>query len=131
MIFVDTSAWVAFTLVDDEYHQAAVHWLSQNSEPLLTTDFVFDEILTLIQARGQKQRAVGTGVLLFTEEMARFHRISSDQFGRAWQVFRDFKDKRWSFTDCTSKVVMDDLGISTAFTFDHHFRQFGNITVVP
>jgi predicted nucleic acid-binding protein len=50
---------------------------------------------------------------------------------RAWEVFRHFADKEWSFTDCTSKVVMEDLGIDTAFTFDHHFRQFGSVTVVP
>ena len=49
----------------------------------------------------------------------------------AWQVFRRFSDKEWSFTDCTSKVVMDRLGITTAFTFDHHFRQFGAVTLVP
>ena len=37
----------------------------------------------------------------------------------------------WSFTDCTSKTVMDSLGIRTAFAFDGHFREFGSIEVVP
>lgn len=49
----------------------------------------------------------------------------------AWQVFHDFDDKDWSFTDCTSKVLIEQFGIETAFTFDHHFRQFGTVVVVP
>jgi len=36
----------------------------------------------------------------------------------------------WSFTDCTSKIVIDDLSIKTAVALDIHFRQFG-IAVVP
>jgi predicted nucleic acid-binding protein len=30
-----------------------------------------------------------------------------------------------------SKVVMESLGVGTVFAFDHHFRQFGTVEVVP
>jgi uncharacterized protein len=49
----------------------------------------------------------------------------------AWQVFRRFRDKDWSFTDCTSRVIIEKLGIPTAFAFDQHFRQFGIVNVAP
>jgi len=49
----------------------------------------------------------------------------------AWNVFRRFTDKAWSFTDCVSYVVMQRLKISTACSFDEHFRQFGTVAVVP
>ena len=49
----------------------------------------------------------------------------------AWDIFQKYADKEWSFTDCTSKVVMERLQISKAFAFDQHFRQFGNVVVVP
>ena len=49
----------------------------------------------------------------------------------AWQTFEQFDDKSWSFTDCTSKVVMEQRGIRKAFAFDHHFYQFGTVQVVP
>lgn len=42
-----------------------------------------------------------------------------------------FHDKRWSFTDCTSKVVMEEVGCRTAIAFDEHFRQFGTVAVEP
>ena len=44
----------------------------------------------------------------------------------AWQVFEQFNvDKKWSFTDCVSYVVMKQRNITEAFTFDHHFQQMG------
>jgi len=49
----------------------------------------------------------------------------------AWEVFRQFRDKQWSFTDCVSRVVIERLSIPAAFAFDEHFRQFGNVAVVP
>ncbi len=45
-------------------------------------------------------------------------------------VFRRYQDKQWSFTDCTSKVLIERLGIAEAFAFDHHFEQFGTVTRV-
>jgi predicted nucleic acid-binding protein len=49
----------------------------------------------------------------------------------AWETFERFADKDWSFTDCTSKVVIEQLGITHAFSFDHHFQQFGTVQLVP
>jgi len=52
--------------------------------------------------------------------------ITPDIEEKAWAVFECFnRDKWWSFTDCTSKVVMDRLGLYEAFTFDKHFEQMG------
>jgi len=44
----------------------------------------------------------------------------------AWLIFERFnKDKFWSFTDCTSKVIMELLDIKEAFSFDRNFEQMG------
>jgi len=131
MILVDTSAWFARFAADDADHAAAMAWLAENEQPLLTTDYVIDETLTLLRARRLRQRAIEAGVLFFTTEVAEVRFLTSADIAAAWDVFRGYADKRWSFTDCTSKVVLESLGITTAFSFDQHFRQFGNITVVP
>lgn len=45
---------------------------------------------------------------------------------QTWKVFEKFNhDKLWSFTDCSSYVLMKKYQINEVFTFDHHFQQMG------
>lgn len=46
-------------------------------------------------------------------------------------MFQRYDDKEWSFTDCLSKVVIEELRVHYALSLDHHFRQFGTVIVVP
>jgi len=131
MIFLDTGAWYASLVPTDPDHTRAVQWLSANHSPLLTTDYVIDETLTLLRARGEKKRALLLGARFFHHDLAVIHKITATELTRAWQTFEQFDDKTWSFTDCVSKVVMEQLNIKVAFAFDHHCRQFGTIQVVP
>jgi predicted nucleic acid-binding protein len=43
----------------------------------------------------------------------------------AARIFSTRPDKEWSLTDCISFVVMNERGITDAFTNDHHFEQAG------
>jgi uncharacterized protein len=132
MIFVDTGAWYSSLVASDADHARAAEWLSKNTEPLLTTDYVLDETLTLLRARGQPHIAIEFGSRIWERgEIARLHLLTEDDLLEAWRVFRDFDDKDWSFTDCTSKIAIERLGITHAFSFDHHFSQFGTVIVQP
>ncbi len=44
---------------------------------------------------------------------------------KARTVFFRHRDKDYSFTDCTSLVVMHELKLKYALTTDRHFRQMG------
>jgi hypothetical protein len=57
-------------------------------------------------------------------------RITEALEDQAWEVFARYDDKDFSFTDCTSFAVMQQLGITTTFAFDEHFEQFGFIRVL-
>ncbi|MBV8858376.1 MAG: type II toxin-antitoxin system VapC family toxin [Acidobacteria bacterium] len=131
MIFVDTGAWFAVAVPSDPDHDDASRWLADNTEPLLTTDYIVDETLTLLRARGERRRALLLGEAFFAEQLADVYRLTEADIASAWEVFRRFDDKGWSFTDCTSKVVIERLNILQAFAFDQHFRQFGSARVVP
>ncbi len=131
MIFVDAGALFAYAVPDDEHHADAQEWVRHNRVPLITTDYIIDETLTLLRARGQADRAVQLGELLFSGMLANLHYLTEEQILAAWQVYRSYNDKEWSFTDCTSKVVIEKLGLTHAFAFDQHFRQFGTVIVVP
>ena len=131
MIFVDTSAWYALIDTRDQQHQRAIEWHRENTEQLLTTDYVIDETLTLLTRRGGKAEAIALGESLFGGGLAELFFLDHRDVADTWEVFRHSEDKAWSFTDCSSYVVMRRLGITTAFAFDDHFGQFGTITVVP
>jgi hypothetical protein len=131
MIFVDTSAWFARLVDNDRHYEAARKWTRSNRERLITTDYVIDETLTLLKARGEHRSAEAFGKSMFEVPIANIHYLSPDEILAAWRVFRDFRDKAWSFTDATSKVVIEKLGLRQAFAFDQHFLQFGSVEIVP
>lgn len=131
MIFVDTGAWFAFVVPSDPNHSAAHAWLENNAEILLTTDYVVDETLTLLRARGEGRRAIKLGESFFDGSVAVVYRLREADLLAAWDVFRLYQDKDWSFTDCSSRVLMQRLEIKSAVAFDRHFRQFGTVDVVP
>jgi len=131
VIFVDTGAWFASVVPSDINHAAATRWLRDNSDRLITTDYIVDETLTLLRDRGQRLRAISIGNEFFNGTLATMHFLTEADIRQAWHLFHQFFDKDWSFTDCASKVVIDKFGLSHAFAFDQHFHQFGSVIVVP
>jgi hypothetical protein len=112
-------------------HAAAVTWLQTNTEQLLTTAYIVDETLTLLRMRKHRRKAQQMGEQLFNSVLAELYLLTEEDLLQAWDVFQDYDDKDWSFTDCTSKIIIEKLGLTHAFSFDHHFQQFGTVTVVP
>ncbi len=132
MIFVDTSAWFALFVDTDDHNRRVRNWVDANySVTMITTDYVVDELLTLARARGRKHKADFAGERILSGEIADLEFVTVNDFSAAWTMFRKYSDKNWSFTDCTSFVVMQRLGIQMALAFDDHFRQFGAFTVHP
>src|SRR5438552_11235604 len=114
MIFVDTGAWFASAIATDINHAAATAWFTQNQQPLATTDFIVGETLTLFKARGELAHGLALGGQFFLGHLAFVHYLSPADVEAAWHIFHQFKDKEWTFTDCTSKIVMENLKITHA-----------------
>ncbi len=131
MIFVDTGAWFALLVGDDPNYSVAQQWFARNRSSLVTTDYVVDELLTLVRSRVDTRMSIRVGESVLDEQLADLIQIDHEDFVAAWNVFARYRDKEWSFTDCVSLVVMRRLKINTAFAFDEHFRQFGTVNVVP
>lgn len=130
MVFVDTSGWYAMLVSKDPRHAAVRSWGRANQK-LFTTDFVIDESLTLLRARKEFEKALDLGREAFDLRIFEVHSIDEADCRRAWEIFRSQPRREWSFTDCTSKVVIERFHIHQALTFDRHFLEFGNLTLVP
>jgi len=95
MNFVDTGGWYAFFVPSDEDHSIAVAWMASNRERLVTTDYVIDETLTLMRARGENAKAIRFGKLIFSGRSAAIHYLNPAEIAAAWDVFHRFADKEW------------------------------------
>jgi uncharacterized protein len=127
-VFLDTGYVLALELFNDQNHRAAVkHWrsLRKRLPPLVTTSYVFDEVVTYFNSRGYHAKAVEVGNRLLTSPSVQFVQVDERLFKEGWQYFQLHKDKDYSLTDCISFVVMKMLRIETAFAFDQHFVQAG------
>lgn len=93
----------------------------------ITTDYILDETLTLIRMRVGHEEAVNFGRWLSESGVVRLIDVNPKLRETAWEIFKRYSDKYFSFTDCTSFALMRELNISQAFSFDRHFSQFGFI----
>ena len=130
LLFVDTSAWFALVNRRDPDHQAARETLESFRGRLVTSNFIFDETVTLCRYRLGRETAVRVGEGLLGGDLADLARATVKDEVAAWNLFRQRADKSYSFTDCISFVMMRRLGLEQAAAFDDGFRREG-FTVVP
>lgn len=125
LLFVDTSAWFALVNRGDPNHPAARDVLESFDGRLITSNFVFDETVTLCLYRLGRDAAVRVGETLLDTRSVDLVRTTPDDEAKAWKLFCARADKDYSFTDCTSFVMMSRLGVRKAAALDEDFRREG------
>lgn len=131
-IFADTSFLVAYYNVHDQYHNQISDILKSivySNPSFITTDYIYDETLTLLLITrpiyGYK-RAQKYDRDIYKDRKFEIFFTTESIFFKAKEIFfRYNKDKRWSFTDCVSFVLMEDLGINRVLSFDRNFSEMG------
>ncbi len=129
MIFFDTGSWVALAVPGDRNAASARRFYAEVARgvhgAIVTTNFVLDEAATLVRMTADVASAARflRGVLGRPSVIVVW--IDPSHFETALELFSRHEDKRWSFTDCTSFVVMRELAIEKAFTFDRNFEEAG------
>jgi predicted nucleic acid-binding protein len=128
-LFIDTSYLIAVEIADDQEHDAALaHWrklLTSSPPRIVTTSFIFAEVITLLNSRRLHSKSVELGKKLLNSRSINLVHVDQELFHEGWVYFQKHKDKRYSLTDCISFVLMKRLGIEQALTFDQHFVQAG------
>jgi len=122
---------VAFYNKKDKDHFRARRFISEIKEDdiFIISDYIFDEFLTVLLMRGGKPLSIEAGRKILEDKRIYLLKIDEEVFQKAWLVYHSFKDKKWSFTDCTSYVLMKNLSTNIGASFDDHFNQFGFVTV--
>jgi len=131
LLFVDTWGWCAsVNPKDKQYHKIKqiIEKSFESGNHLITTNFVLDEAYTLIRLRVNHRASVNlhqTIAQLVVDDLLNIIHITPEIEQSAWRIFERYSDKDFSFTDCTSFVVMQLLEIRHVLTSDHHFEQMG------
>ena len=128
MLFIDTGAFIAKFLPADQFHIKATEiWkqLDKKQSKIVTSNFVLDETLTLLARRSSYEFAAEIAQALYSSEATKIVRPTLETELSALTFFEKFSDQKISFTDCISFVVMANVRIETALTFDRHFVQAG------
>ena len=133
-VFVDTSGLYALVEKRDAHHnlaKVAVESLLRSMRRLVVTDYVVTEAVNLANARSGTR--VATRVLDLVEQSAgiRIEWIGQSHFDATKAFFRKHSDHAYSFTDCTSFVVMRELRLQQALTTDRHFLEAGFEALLP
>jgi predicted nucleic acid-binding protein len=90
LTFVDTGVWYASVVPSDPRHADVMSWHQSNNWPLVTTDYVIDETLTLLRARGERTRADRLGRYFFDLSGVAIEFLAESDIRRAWEIFHQF-----------------------------------------
>ena len=132
-IFIDTSGFYSLLVRGDDQHTRAAEILrkaARRKRGLVTTDYILDETATLLLARGYAAVLPVFFSRVQESEACRVNWMDSDYFEKTKHLFLKNPDRRWSFTDCFSFVVMKELRLREALSKDSHFKAAGFIPLL-
>lgn len=133
-LFIDTGAFIALTDADDQNHKAAATFYRNAKEKgarFVTTNFVVCETMNYLRARITHDIAVLFWENLKKSSFIEIITVTPPIEDAAFTIFKQYADKGFSFTDCTSFSIMRALKLKNAFAFDRHFAQFEGIGRLP
>jgi predicted nucleic acid-binding protein len=125
----DSSAILALLDADDADHARAVavaREIASDARPSFVTNYIESEAHALLL------RKLGRTIArqwLLTGGLPVVPVLPAEE-QRAREILARHADKDWTLCDAISFAVLDGRRVGRAFTFDHHFRQYGRIQVL-
>lgn len=127
-VFIDSSAIIAYYCIRDENHhlaEARLKKLRDENGRMFLTDYIFDECITGIMSGAGHTQASMAGRFILESSIMSIVWLDQEIKLRAWEYFIKHDDKEYSFTDCTSFVLMKEMDLRYYLAFDRHFEQAG------
>ncbi|MBI3099001.1 MAG: PIN domain-containing protein [Planctomycetes bacterium] len=132
-MFADTSGLIAWLVERDSCHvraKEAMRRLAERGVRMLTSNYVFDELVSRVKRRCGAAEARRVGEIILMSRSIRREFVTEETEGAAWGLFLRYSDQEFSFTDATCVAIMRRHGIREVFTFDEGFRRVG-LTMIP
>lgn len=127
MIFIDADAFLAMAMSLDSNHKRAIHItkrLKDQKEELVTSAFVFGEVVTVLSQREGRNAA-----LRFIDEFSLsgiiLVEVDSLLREKGVVIFKKQTSKNVSFTDCINVAIIQQEKIREVFSFDRVYKKNG------
>ncbi len=127
-VFIDTSLFVSLFEEDDDRHDEAMRLFQDAMAQkirVVISDYIFDECITTVNSRAHHDIAVKAGNYMLSSNVIELIWLDQELKLKAWEYFTAHADKGYSFTDCTSFVLMKEIKLTQYMAFDKHFEQAG------
>jgi predicted nucleic acid-binding protein len=132
-IFIDTGAFLSRYLENDQFHAVSIKaWkeLEKQNASLYTSNFILNEVFTLLARRAGGQFAAKVATNLYNSAVLQILRPEQAEEKLAIRHMEKYADHQIGFTDCTSAVLMHKYKIVNCFTFDLHFHLL-KFNIIP
>jgi predicted nucleic acid-binding protein len=124
-IFMDTGFVIALVNEKDQYHQKALELADKfDGYPTVITDSVLLEIGNAL-AKNFKLQAIEIINHFYSSSEVTIIHLNPILLKKAFNLYQSYQDKSWGLVDCVSFIVMREMEITEALTFDKHFTQAG------
>ena len=132
-IFTDTSAFIALEDRSDSLHPRARRFFETltAADRLFTSNYVVDETITRLRYGIGYEAAASFAEAILKSRLCSVVYIDADLERSALGFLRKYKDKKLSFTDCTSMALMAKMKLDVIFAFDDDFAKAGFRMVPP
>ena len=127
-VFIDTNIFVALRNADDINHKKAKKLMKKALTGKLgviyTSEYIFNEAVTVALIRTKNIKiAIDIGNYILSSPRIKLLFIDDEIFKKAWKIFQKYKEKRLSFTDCTTIALIEKHKIDKLMSFDQHFNE--------
>lgn len=127
-VFFDASGWVALLNASDDLHESAIKvWeqLGRTRRRIVLTDWIIAETGNGLARVKHAARFPEAAVQMLESFRVEVVFIDRDLLNQALDWYKRYRDKSWGLVDCASFALMQDRGMTDAFSSDQHFRQAG------
>lgn len=128
-VFIDTSAFIAYFIKQQEYHDEALRKYKSYRDQkatLITSDYILDELFTWFNAKLPKsslEKLLSTLEKIEETDQISILPIEKVIFKKAQEILLKFSEHKISFTDATTYVLYKDFSVDEIFTLDSDFKK--------
>ena len=132
MILLDANFLYAYYNKQDVHHKRAIELskeLKQTPDELIILDYIFDEVISVSLNRLKninKVKIIGKDIL----SSLGISYINEETFQKAWNIFSNQSNTKFSFTDCIIIAFMNIYNIKNLASFDKEFLNIKDINLI-